>query len=141
MTLQRATALDAPVLAALHTNSFSDPWSAESFATLLSQPGVAAWITGDPPHGLLLARAAADEAEILTVAVIPDARRQGAGAALLDEMLRVLRAGGTRRVFLEVAADNTAAQALYARKGFIVCGRRPRYYAGGVDAAIMERAL
>ncbi len=141
MTLRRATALDAPVLAALHAASFPDPWSADSFAAMLSQPGVAGWLAGDPPHGFLLARAAADEAEILTVAVIPEARRKGAGAEMLDEMLRVLGAGATRRVFLEVAADNAAARGLYARKGFIPCGRRPGYYPGGVDAAIMERAL
>ena len=56
-------------------------------------------------------------------------------------MLRTLAAGGTRRVFLEVAANNAAALALYSRKGFVPCGRRPGYYAGGVDAAIMERTL
>jgi ribosomal-protein-alanine N-acetyltransferase len=141
MTLRRATALDAPVMAALHATGFPDPWSAESFAVMLSQPGVAGWIMGDPPHGLLLVRAAADEAEILTVAVTPDARRKGTGAAMIDEMLRVLRAGATRRVFLEVATDNTAALALYKRQGFAVCGRRTGYYAGSIDAAIMERTI
>lgn len=141
MTLRRGMLLDAPVFAALHAASFLDPWSEDSFAALLSQPGVAGWLTAEPPEGLLLARAAADEAEILTVAVIPAARRKGAAGALIDEMLRVLRDGGTQRVFLEVAANNTAALALYARKGFVPCGRRPGYYAGGVDAIVMERTV
>ncbi len=141
MILRGATFLDASVLAALHATSFSDPWSAESFAVLLAQPGVMGWLAGDPPHGLLLARAAADEAEILTLAVMPEARRTGAGAAMVDEMLRALKGGVTRRIFLEVAADNAAALALYAGKGFAPCGRRAGYYAGGVDATIMERVL
>lgn len=145
MNIRRASPLDAPVLATLHAAAFPDPWSAEAFAALLSQPGVAGWIAGDslhgPPSGLLLARAAADEAEILTLAVVPPARRAGAGGALVDEMLRVLKDGATRRVFLEVAADNAAALALYARKGFAPCGRRAGYYAGSVDATIMERGL
>lgn len=141
MTLRRATALDAPLLAALHATSFAEPWSADSFATLLAQPGVIGWLTGDPPHGLLLARAAADEAEILTLAVLPELRRHGAGAGMVDEMLSILKSGATQRVFLEVAADNAAALALYARKGFTPCGRRPGYYAGGTDAVVMERKL
>lgn len=145
MNIRRADSLDAHVLAALHAASFPDPWSAESFAVLLSQPGVAGWLADDPllgpPHGLLLARAAADEAEILTLAVAPLARRGGAGSALVDEMLRVLKDGATRRVFLEVAANNAAALALYARKGFAPCGLRAGYYAGSIDATIMERTL
>ncbi|MBX7199299.1 MAG: GNAT family N-acetyltransferase [Rhodospirillaceae bacterium] len=141
MILRGATPLDTPMFAALHATSFPDPWPAESFAAMLSQPGVAGWLAGDPPEGMLLARAVADEAEILTLAVVPAARRKGAGGALLGEMLRVLQDGGTRRVFLEVAANNAAALALYARFGFVPCGRRAGYYAGGADAIIMERAL
>lgn len=141
MIVRRAILLDAPVFAALHATSFNDPWSVDSFAVILAQPGVMGWLAGDPPHGLLLARAAADEAEILTLAVTPDARRNGAGAAMVDELLRTLTGGVTRRVFLEVAADNAAALALYTRKGFAACGRRAGYYAGGVDATVMERKL
>jgi ribosomal-protein-alanine N-acetyltransferase len=141
MTLRRAGVLEAPVFAALHASSFAASWTADAFAALLAQPGVIGWLWGDPPTGLLLARAAADEAEILTIAVEPAARRRSGGALLVEEMLRILSAGQTRRVFLEVAADNTAALALYRAKGFVPCGRRAGYYAGGVDAVIMERKI
>ncbi len=139
---RRAGLFDAPLLAALHATSFPEPWDAEAFTILLAQPGVAGWIWGDPPRGLLLARAVADEAEILTVAVTPEARQQGGGRQMIEDAVAALKQGGTGRLFLEVAADNTAALALYRSRGFAPCGRRPGYYAGGAtDAVIMERAL
>lgn len=140
--IRRAGIGEAPVFAALHGTSFDEPWTAESFAVLLAQPGVAGWLWGEPPDGLLLVRAAADEAEILTVAVAPAMRRRHGADMMLAEALRILAQGLTRRVFLEVAADNTAALALYGRAGFVPCGRRPGYYAkGSIDAVIMERSL
>jgi ribosomal-protein-alanine N-acetyltransferase len=139
---RRASLVDAPLLAAIHATGFAEPWDAQAFAVLLAQPGVAGWLWGDPPAGLLLVRAAADEAEILTIAVAPDARQQGGGRQMIEKALTVLAQGATRRVFLEVAADNAAALALYSSRGFAPCGRRPGYYAGGAtDAVIMERKL
>ena len=129
-------------MAALHAASFAEAWDAQAFAVLLSQPGVAGWLWGDPPMGMLLVRAAADEAEILTIAVAPDARQQGSGREMVTEALRTLSQGATQRVFLEVAADNAAALALYRSRGFSACGRRPGYYANGtIDAIIMELKL
>ncbi len=145
--LVQAGAVHAGVLAALHATSFAAPWEAGAFDSLLRQPGVAAWIWHDEePHGFILVRAAADEAEILTLAVVPAARRKGTAFKLLDHALNVLRAGGTARIFLEVAADNTAAQALYTRHAFRPCGRRADYYGAGgkappVDAIVMTREL
>ncbi len=136
----------ARVAGVLHRTSFAAPWGDDEFAKLLEQPGVAGLLwTGDAPLGFILIRAVADEAEILTLAVVPDARRQGIAAHLLDEAAAMLRAGGTRRLFLEVAADNTAARALYAKYGFAPTGRRAGYYARGggaaVDAIVMTLAL
>ena len=140
--IRRAEIVDAPAIAAIHATSFDEPWTAEAFAVLLAQPGVAGWLWGDPPAGLLLVRAAADEAEILTVAVTPDARRQQGAHLMIAGALRVLAQGMTHRLFLEVATDNTAALALYRREGFAPCGRRPGYYANGkTDAIIMELDL
>jgi ribosomal-protein-alanine N-acetyltransferase len=140
--IRRAAPADAPLFGALHALSFDEPWSVGSFAVLLAQPGVAGWLWGDPPAGLLLVRAVADEAEILTIAVAPTARRQRAANTMIEEALNVLRQGPTRRMFLEVAADNTAALALYRGAGFSPCGRRPGYYAqGATDAIIMARLL
>jgi [ribosomal protein S18]-alanine N-acetyltransferase len=118
-------------LAALHAAAFDGPgdapWSAAAFAGLLSQAGVFAV---EAPDGFILMRTVADEAEILTLAVGPAARRRGLGAGLVGEAVLAATARGAVRVFLEVAGDNTAARALYARAGFVEAGRRPGYYAG-----------
>ena len=118
-------------LAAIHAAAFAGPgetpWSAEAFADLLAQAGVFAVETED---GFILMRAVADEAEILTLAVRPAARRRGEGGRLVGEGVLAAAAGGAARVFLEVAEDNAAARALYAGAGFAEAGRRPGYYAG-----------
>ena len=136
----------AHVAGVLHAQSFAAPWSDTEFANLLEQPGVAGllWNAAEP-HGFILIRAVADEAEILTLAVAPAYRRRGVAALLLDEAMRMLRAGGTHRLFLEVAADNAAAIALYGKAGFTATGRRTGYYARAgapsVDAVIMALEL
>ena len=99
----------------------------------------------EAPDGFILMRAVADEAEILTLAVRPAARRGGQGGRLVGEGVLEAAARGAVRVFLEVAADNAAARALYARAGFVEAGRRPGYYAGpgGArrDALLLVRNL
>lgn len=118
-------AAQAERLAALHATAFDAPWDAAAFAGLLGQAGVFAVETSD---GFILARAVADEAEVLTLAVRPDARRGGQGTRLVAEGVAAAGLRGADRVFLEVAQDNAAARALYARTGFVETGRRPRYY-------------
>ena len=84
----------------------------------------------------------ADSAEILTVGVIPAARRRGIARQLLDDLLTGARARGAVEAFLEVRVDNAAAQALYVSEGFSQVGLRPGYYDGGrVDAVVMRREL
>nr|WP_209282476.1 GNAT family N-acetyltransferase [Brevundimonas alba] len=117
-------------MAELHAGAFDGPhdtpWSEHAFADLLGQFGVFA-VEG--PDGFILMRAVADEAEILTLAVRPGARRGGLGGRLVGEGVLAAAARGAVRVFLEVAEDNVAARALYARAGFAEAGRRPGYYA------------
>lgn len=129
-------------LAALHGTSFDRAWTAAAFADLLSQPGVTA-ITA--PDGFILFRVVADEAEILTLAVRPQARGRGQGAELTRNAAVVAAAAGAQRLFLEVAEDNVAARALYRRVGFEAVGRRPRYYArpgaSPVDALLLSLNL
>lgn len=90
--------------------------------------------------GYVIARAIADEGEILNLAVAPDGRRGGVGRALATEVLRVLGGRGVRDVFLEVRESNAGARALYAAHGFLEVGRRPRYYRRPVEDAIILRA-
>lgn len=116
----------AGTLAAIHAEAFDAPWPASAFAGLLDQPGVVLEAGGD---GFILIRVVADEAEILTLAVRPSARRAGLGVRLTRVAAHRSWSAGARRLFLEVAEDNVAALALYARMGFGLAGRRPRYYA------------
>ena len=117
---------EAVRLADLHATAFPAPWDAAAFESLLDQPGVCAL---EAPDGFILLRVVADEAEILTLAVRPAARRRGVGARLVQEGGRLVAARGATRLFLEVAADNDAALSLYRRAGFADAGRRPAYYA------------
>jgi ribosomal-protein-alanine N-acetyltransferase len=131
----------ATALAALHAMAFADPWPASAFAALLSLPETRLDAVAD---GFILTRLAADEAEILTLAVCPLGRRRGVGRRLVDTASAALAAEGATRLFLEVAEDNAAARALYAKAGFAEVGRRPGYYgrpSGTVDALVLARDL
>ena len=97
---------------------------------------------GGKLRGFLIARQAADEAEILNLAVALESRRSGMGGALLSAAFQSFRARGVRLVFLEVRESNAAAIAFYAKHGFSKTGRREDYYRDPRESAIvMERKL
>jgi ribosomal-protein-alanine N-acetyltransferase len=133
----------APALAALHRTAFDDPWSSADIAVLLGSPGVyglSARLCGEPA-GFILCRVAADEAEVLTLAVTPAMRRRGVATALLDRATTTALAAGARALFLEVATDDPGAKALYRARGFAEVGGRPGYFSrpGGAVAALIMR--
>lgn len=136
--------MTADDLAAVHAQAMdSGPaWSAADFAGLLAAPGVFA--LGDH-RGIALGRVAADEAELLTIAVLPEHRGTGLGQALLTAFETQAARAGARIAHLEVAADNHAARALYARQGYAETGRRKGYYrlpdGRRTDALTMARPL
>jgi ribosomal-protein-alanine N-acetyltransferase len=115
-------------LAALHARCFQTPppWSGTDFAGLTADPLVFLLVEGD--GGFLLGRAVAGEAELLTLAVAPEARRRGLGRKLVARFLYQARLRGSERAFLEVSARNAAAVALYESAGFEPAGRRRNYY-------------
>ena len=125
-----ATALHSEILGRLHAGGFPDPWTAQDFAGFLQQPGVEGWLIApqDDPAGFILIRRAAEEAEVLTLVVAPMQQRKALGRALVDHVLENLRRRGIAACYLEVAADNTAALALYHRCGFARCATRRSYY-------------
>jgi ribosomal-protein-alanine N-acetyltransferase len=132
-------------MAALHGACFNTtppPWSASAFAGLMDSPLV--FTIGDT-RGFVMGRAAAGEAEVLTLAIAPDARRQGLARQLMLAFHSAARSAGAEAAFLEVAQDNAAAVALYLSIGYAQAGRRRGYYTapggGGVDALVMTRAL
>lgn len=125
-------------MARIHRAAFTHAraWSAQEIETLGQPPGFIVSRDG----GFAIGRAVAGEAELLTLAVDPAVRRRGLGRALLADF----EAGcGAARLFLEVAADNAAAIALYRSAGWGEIGRRPGYYArgqGAVDAVLMSKS-
>jgi len=144
--IQAAQADAADVLAALHARAFDKPWSEPEIAKLLQNPTTFALMSraGETLQGFVLAWAAAGDAELLTVAVAPEARRRGVGAALVTSAGVAALVRGAATMHLEVAEDNAAARALYVQLGYEEVGRRHACYAGAggaVDAVVMRRAL
>ena len=139
--LRRARLADIKVMEAIHATAFSarDAWSCDVFSLQLDMPGVITLL--DAPDGLIVARIAADEAEILTLAVTPVARRHGVATRLLSAATRQLATMGAKALFLEVSVSNHAAQSLYARIGFIEAGRRIHYYSDDSDALVLRLDL
>jgi ribosomal-protein-alanine N-acetyltransferase len=146
LAIETVSVAAAQLLAELHAEAFEDGWSAAAFEELLRTPGAVAVIAreGAEPLAFLLVRQAADEAEIITIATRPQAQRRGVARQLLANRLEALRQDGIRHLFLEVAASNTAALALYQAVGFTEAGRRKGYYRrqhGVEDAIVMRREL
>ena len=125
-------------LAALHAEAFDQAWSADAIGALLAAPGTFAFVFSG---GFILARVAAEEAEILTLAVRPAARRQGLGQALVRAAAQEAAKNGAQSLFLEVATTNQAACALYQKQGFVPAGMRKSYYPGGLDALVLKAQL
>ena len=117
--------------AAIHAPAFAHPWSVTEFERLLTSSSVVAdgAAAGSTLRGFVLSRRAADEAEILTIAVDVAARGGGLATALLGAHISRLAALGVADLFLEVDEANQPALALYRRFGFLQVGRRPAYYA------------
>jgi ribosomal-protein-alanine N-acetyltransferase len=143
---------DTAAMAGLHAGDFARPWSEEEFEALLVQEPVFGYAvrpigkSGKPPiQGFVLARLAADEAEILTIVVSRPYRRYGLGRMLMDAVLRYLHSERAEALFLEVDETNVAALGLYKRLGFRDVGRREGYYSSRegrkTSALVMRRDL
>ncbi|WP_309084315.1 ribosomal protein S18-alanine N-acetyltransferase [Chelativorans sp.] len=150
-SVRRLQLTDCRALAELHRDDFARPWTDGEFESLLGDDtvfGFAAIEEGHPaskPCGFVLARLAAGEAEILTIAVARQVRRRGIGRMLMDAVLRTLHAERAEALFLEVDENNAPALALYRRLGFRQVGHRPDYYrdanARRSHAIVMRRDL
>jgi [ribosomal protein S18]-alanine N-acetyltransferase len=139
--LYRATSADCDVMAAIHASAFAptDAWSRDVFSLQLALPNVLGLLCSS--GGMILLRLAADEAEILTLAVSPSVQRSGIGRILLREATTRAAEMGARTVFLEVSVANIAAYQLYYRSGFVQIGRRPHYYSDNSDALVLRLDL
>jgi [ribosomal protein S18]-alanine N-acetyltransferase len=123
---------DIGMMSRIHTLSFDDAWTGAMIRRILTMPGtfgIAArhgrqWTVA----GFALVRLAADECEILSLAVAPEHRGSGVGGLLLDGAITQASVAGAEKVFLEVAEDNDIARNLYTSRGLVPVGRRPGYY-------------
>lgn len=151
ITVRFATGDDLDAMAEIYAESFDPLQPRLSVEQYLRPPGSWALIAsidsgnGAVPAGYVLARNAADEAEIFSVGVAGAFRRRGVGTALLTATGGVARTRGAKYLYLEVALDNRAGRALYNKSGYEVVGHRPDYYrnAGGgrVSALVLRQSL
>ena len=146
MHLVPATAERAADMAQVHAMAFDEPWREEDFEDLLDGAGVFGFLAydGEWPLGVILARIAADEMEILTIGVPPEHRRKGVAKTLAAAALGVAAQSGVTSCFLEVAVDNPAAGDLYGALGFRLAGLRREYYLRGeerIDAFVLRLDL
>ena len=145
--VEPATLRDAPKLAQLHGASFHRGWGEGEFESMLTERNtlVHRLRLGRRTIGFAVSRLAADEAEILSIAIDDGYRGRGLSRDLLLTHLGHLAGRGVRTIFLEVEENNQPARRLYERTGFSIVGRRERYYrsSGGeqLNALLMRRDL
>ncbi len=138
LTARPLVAADVEQVAAIERAAFTDPWPARAFLELLAQPHVRAFAVDDDGRlaGYTLASVAADQGEILNLAVDPGARRRGLGRELLRLLLDMFRHEKVATVFLEVRQSNEAAIRLYRGAGFRPVSTRRRYYRHPTENAV-----
>jgi ribosomal-protein-alanine N-acetyltransferase len=147
--LQQATPEFAGDISRLHASLFEKAWDADGVRRLLVHPASVALVAvAERPWrvaGFILAQLTADEAEILSLGVAASSQRAGLGKDLVQGLIDTAQRKEVKRIFLDVAAGNAAAIALYEAVGFARMGRRKDYYshAGGrrEDALLMVRDL
>ena len=144
-----ASRQDAAEVAAAHARLFDEPWNQHEIDRLLDGPAalaiLARSIQTNAVAGFVIAHAAADEADILSIGVTPEWQRCGVARRLVLDLSTVAAAKGAKHLYVDVAADNAPAIALYAGLGFLGRGRRKGYYVRrpgpASDALLLARAL
>lgn len=138
---------DCSAIARIHSASFERGWKTEEIRTLMEKPGVAVYIydIDASQAGFALVRIAADECEIIAIAVDAAHKRKGIARKLLDYLPDRMKREGVSTIFLEVAEDNFAAIALYEAAGYAEHGRRKGYYrrwhGRRIDALLLKRRV
>jgi ribosomal-protein-alanine N-acetyltransferase len=132
------------MLADIHKTCFAKGWDKAAIGEMLGIAGTVAFVEAEG-RGFALLRCLEGDAEILTLAVLPGARRLGIGVAMVNSMRAWAAEQGGTSVFLEVGEHNEAAVALYGKCGFSTISRRKGYYRGAdgssMDALVMRLNL
>lgn len=128
-------------IANLEQRCFSDPWSARSIESELSNR-LSLWLValdGDTVAGYIGSQTVLGEADMMNIAVSPEYRRQGVARSLVEALEQRLRAKDTYQLTLEVRVSNAPAIALYEKLGFRQIGKRPNYYSHPKEDAYILR--
>jgi ribosomal-protein-alanine N-acetyltransferase len=144
-TIRRANDEDVAEVVRIERESFSDPWSAADFVSVMSMPQAIFLVAVDASGlvaGYVMSMVVADESEILNIAVDPSRRGGAIGGILLDAALTAGEAQGVVSTFLEVRESNEPAIRLYRSRGFEEISRRKKYYRSPAeDALVLRRAM
>ena len=138
---EKTTPAFADVLAVLHKACFEKAWNKDAFLSLLRLPTTVGLLND---AGFILCSVCGDEAEILTIGVLPSERKKGIAFALLTEMEFVLKEAGVSNFFLDVNETNIPALNLYAKFGFEQVGLRKAYYqekGQTFDALLLKKCI
>ena len=149
LAFRRMRAADLPRVMEIERAAFSYPWSEELVRRELGHEFSTVLLAAEPPRGpsgerllgFVITWLVHDELHVLNVAVAPEARRRGVARALLAEAEARGRSQGARIATLEVRRSNRPAIELYRSLGYREVGARPRYYADGEDALVMDREM
>lgn len=140
-------AADVPAVAQMEQICFGDPWSEKSFYEII-EVGAQFFIAESHEDGAVIPCGfagiitAADESQLLNIAVLPDFRGRGIAKSLMAAITDASRAAGAAMILLEVRVTNDPARALYEKEGFTFCGIRKNYYQNPkCDAAVMVKYL
>ena len=141
-----ADSASAASFAAVHAQSFEKKWDEATFRQILLMTGAFGFLAFETgaPAGMIVCTQVLDEAEIVTIGVIPDARRKGLAKRLMNAAAAYVKTRSGASLFLEVATDNAPAYALYVKCGFEKIGLRKGYYQtrdGAKDAVVMRLSL
>ena len=144
MMIRRMNVGDAPMVAELEKQCFSDPWSEKSIASEAENP-LSYWLVAEIEGavvGYIGSQTVLDAADVMNIAVSPAYRRRGIGEALVNALVDYLCQKGVIALLLEVRVSNAQAIALYQKLGFEQVGRRPKYYRNPrEDALILRKEL
>lgn len=139
-----ATASQLEKIAEIEKECFTTPWSRHDLSCALSNPAFSclAALNSGETCGYVIVCAAADEAEIINLAVERSSRRKGIAEMLMTAAVESAKQKGAVTMYLEVRASNTAAKSLYEKLGFSVIGTRRSYYKNPTeDALLMSKTL
>ena len=128
-------------VAELEKLCFSDPWSEKSIAYELTNP-LSCWfvaLDGDTVVGYVGSQTAADETDMMNIAVHPDYRRRGIAQILIEVLIPELKRRCSVSLSLEVRASNEPAKQLYEKLGFAEVGCRKNYYRNPKEDALILR--